>query len=130
MVVSNDFRNKSENLLQQLGGCKFIAEINRDVLNKDPFLKEFLAFKMDVTQSYISELQIYERLRDQSKCKSAIENAELFLEQIQSIIDRMLDDECEEAWLDFQKELRFANYVTIPHEFVLNQNTNELSLAA
>jgi len=130
MAVSNDFQNKSENLLQQLGGCKFIAEINRDLLNKDPFLKEFLAFKMDVAQGYIAELQIYERLGDQSKCKSAAENALFFLRQIQVLIDRMLDDQCEEAWLDFQKELRFTNHIPFPYEYVLKQNTNELALAA
>lgn len=130
MAVSNDIRNKSENLLQQLGSCKFIADINREALNKDPFLQEFLAFKMDVAQGYIAELQIYERLGDQSKCKTAIENAQFFLGQIQDLIDQMLDEQCEEAWEDFQKELRFANHVPIPHEYVLKQNTNELALAA
>ena len=130
MAVSNGIRNKSENLLRQLGGCKFIVDINRDALNKDPFFKEFLAFKIDVAQGYIAELQIYERLGDQSKCKSAIENAQFFLVQIQDFIDRMLDEQCEEAWENFQKELKFTNHVSIPHEYVLKQITNELALAA
>ena len=130
MAVSNDIHNRSENLLQQLGCYKFITDINRDALNKDPFLREFLAFKMDVAQGYIEESQIYEKIGDQSKSNSAIENAQFFLEQIQVLIDRMLDDQCEEAWEDFQKELRFANYVAFHHEYVLKQNTIELALAA
>ena len=128
MAAANEVHIRSEILLQQLGGCKFIAEANRDELNKDPLLKELIAFKMEIAQGFIEELQGWEVLGNQSKCQYASENAQFFLGQIQVIMDRMLDDLCEKAWLDFQKELRFGIYVPNPH--VLDKNTKNLAQAA
>ena len=130
MATSYDGYRLSEQLYQQLGGCKYIVDVNSDRLNQDPFLKDFLAFKIDIAQGYIEELQIWERLGDQRKSRSAIDNAISFLEQIQVLIDRILDDQCEEAWVDFQRELRFSSYVSTPYEYVLTQTAKRLPIVA
>ncbi len=111
--------NESEKLIQQLEGLRFIVDINRNVLNANPVLKEFLAFKMDMAQSLIDELQSWEALRNKSKCNQASDNALFFIEQIQVLLDRVLDARCEEAWLNSQRELKFNSYAPPAYEYVL-----------
>jgi hypothetical protein len=111
MTIINGIHIESENLLQELEGLKFFADSNRDALNKNPVLVEFVAFKMDIAQGFIEELQIWETLENQSKCDYVIENAQFFLEQIQVLMDRTLNQQYEEALLCLQKEPRFNNHV-------------------
>ena len=118
MISSKIVLLKSEQLLQQLRGLKFIVDGSGDVLNKNLISKEFLAFKIDLANNLIEELQLWEKLGNADKCNSVFEDAQFFLEQAQVLMDRMLDDQCEEAWLDFQRELRFANYAPIHHKYV------------
>jgi len=122
MIRSNAVPIKSEQLLQQLRGLKFIVDGSRDVLNQNLVLKEFLAFKIDIANNLIEELQLWEKLGTVSKCNSVFDDALFFLEQAWVLMDRMLDEQCEEAWLNFQRELRFANYASINHKYVLGNN--------
>jgi hypothetical protein len=112
---------KSENLLNELDGWKLIATANKDELNNDPFLKEFLAFKLDITQGFIEELQFWEEVGNDSKCHNAIENAQFFLGQIQILMDRFLSDQQKEVLFDSQKELNVTIYVPTFHEYVFNE---------
>lgn len=114
MAVIDEANTKSAQLLQQLRGLKFLADTNRDGLNKDPFFVEFLGFKMDMAQSFIEELQNWEELGNQRKCKNIIDDALFFLGEINALIDRKLDEQCEEAWLDYQRELGFTDSVFTP----------------
>jgi hypothetical protein len=105
MTITNDVHVDSEHLLQQLGNWRFIADANRHALKKDPFLEEFLAFKVEMVEGLIEELQGWEIVGNQNKCKDAAENAQFFLNQIQVLVDLALDDLCEQAWSDSQKTL-------------------------
>ena len=121
MTMFSSVSNKSENLLQQLEGWKSIASANRNVLNKNPFLEEFLAFKMEIAQGYIDELIFWEEVENQSKCHDAIDNARFFLGQIQVLIDRMLKDPCEEVFLDPETEISVTLRISRFHEYVLQE---------
>jgi len=125
MSTCNDFRTKSENLLQQLRGLKFIMDANRGILNRNPVSNEFLNFKVDIAQNFIEELQLWEELGNQSKCNVVFDNAQFFLEQSQVLMDRMLDDYCKNAWLDFQKELTFTNHAFSNYVYVLSSNVQD-----
>ena len=119
MATFNNLHINSENLLQQLRSLKFIMGSNQDILDKNPVSNEFLNFKIDIAQNYIEELQLWEEIGNQGKCDSMVDNTLFFLEQARVLLDRMLDDHCNDAWLDFQKELRFTNYASINHKYVL-----------
>jgi hypothetical protein len=114
MAFIDEAHTKSAQLLQQLRGLKFLAGANKDQLNKDSFFVEFLHFKMDMAQSFIEELQNWEELGNQRKCKDTLDDALFFLGEINVLIDRKFDEHCEEAWLDYQRELGFADSVFAP----------------
>jgi hypothetical protein len=129
MATMNEMQLKSEYLLQQLRGLKYIVDANKHELNKNAVSMEFLGFKIDLAQNLIEELRLWEEIGNQNKCKDVFDNAHFFLEQALALMDRMLDEQCEEAWLDFQRELRFTNHVTIPYEYVLKRTSEHLALA-
>jgi hypothetical protein len=114
MTLIDDAHTKSTQLLQQLRGLKFLVDTNKDKLNQDPFFVEFLGFKTDMAQSFIEELQNWEELGNQRKCKDTLEDVLFFLGEINALIDRKLDEHCEEAWLDYQRELGFTDSVFAP----------------
>ena len=114
MALIDEAHTKSTQLLQQLRGLKFLADTNRDELNQDPFFVEFLGFKMDMAQSFIEELQSWEALGNQRKCKDTIDGALFFIGEINALIDRKFDEHCEEVWLDYQRELGFTDAVFTP----------------
>ncbi len=122
MTIINGMHSKSENLLQQLEGWKCIASANRGVLTKNPFLEEFLAFKLDIVQGYIEELQLWEEVANHSKCHDVIEDAQFFLGQIKVLIDRMIYDEQEEVFINSQNMFRFTIRVSTSHEHVLHDS--------
>ncbi len=122
MAISNELYNKSDKLVQQLAGLQYIVDTNPDVINKDPVTREFLAFKVEIALSFVEELQVWKTLGNQAKCNSAIANAQFFMEQAQVLLDRMLDEYCEEAWSDFQKELAFTPYVPTDYNHILNND--------
>jgi|WetSurMetagenome_2_1015567.scaffolds.fasta_scaffold259766_1 hypothetical protein len=130
MTTINNIRIESENLLQTLEGLKFFADANSDALNKNPVFLEFVAFKMDIARGFIEELQIWETLENQSKCDYAIENARFFLEQIQVLMDRMLNQQYEEVLLCLQKQPRLNNYVFESHNDDLSRAIIYLPQAA
>lgn len=129
MTVNNDNHSKSEDLLQQLEGWICIASANRHILNKNPFLEEFLAFKLEIAQGYIEELKFWEEVTNRSKCQDAFENAQFFLGQIKVLIDRMICNQHEEVLIDSQNELRFTIRVSTSHEHVLHESINNFALA-
>jgi len=59
-------------------------------------------------------LQNWEELGNQRKCKDTIDNAIFFLGEITILIDSKFDEQCEEAWLDYQRELGFTGSVFTP----------------
>lgn len=122
MTISNNIHTKSELLLQQLRGLKFIVDANKEVLNKNPVSREFIGFKMDIAQNFIEELQLWEKLGNPSKCSDVLDNAQFFIQQAQVLVDRILDDHCNEAWLDYQRTLRFTNHISTTFEYVLGNN--------
>jgi hypothetical protein len=115
MTTSNEIHIESENLLQKLEGLKLFAHAKSDALNENPVSLEFVAFKMEIAQGFIEELQIWETLENQSKCKYAIENAQFFLEQIQVLMDRTLNQPYEGVFLCLQEQSKFNNYVFQSH---------------
>ena len=128
MIESNVSHGKSEQLLQRLRGLKSIVDGSREVLNKNLVSKEFLAFKIDIATNLIEELQLWEKLGNAGKCTSVFEDAQFFLEQAWVLMDRLLDEQCEEAWLDFQRELKFPNHTSLNHKYVLSNNFQERSI--
>lgn len=127
MSIINDIHFKSKNLLQRLRGLKFIVDENRDVLNKNSVSLEFLAFKIDIAQNFIDELHLWEELGNQSKCDDVSVHAQFFLEQAQVLMDRLLDEQCEEAWLVFQRELSITSYASTSYKFVLSTSKKDCS---
>ena len=111
--MTNEVRIKSECLLQQLGNWKLIAAAYGDLIEKDAFLKEFLAFKMDIAQGFIEELQVWEAIGNETKCKKAIENAVFFLGQIQTLFDRVIAGRYQETWRKQEEELIFTDYIHV-----------------
>jgi hypothetical protein len=122
MTKINDVHSSSESLLQQLEGWKCIASAQRDILNQNPFLEEFLAFKLDIAQGYIEELQFWEEVANQSKCQNAIENTQFFLGQVKVLMDRVICGQQKEVLIDSQNELSFTIRVSTSHEHVLHES--------
>jgi hypothetical protein len=114
MTLIDEAHTKSTQLLQQLRGLKFLVDTNKDKLNQDPFFVEFLGFKMDMAQSFIEELQNWEELGNQRKCKDTLDAALFFLGEITVLIDRKFDEHCEEVWFDYQRELGSTDSVFAP----------------
>jgi hypothetical protein len=113
MTTANEIGVKSEYLLQQLENWKLVAAAYGDLIEKDAFLKEFLAFKMDLAQGFIEELQGWEEIGNETKCKNAIENAEFFLGQIQVLFDRVYAGQYQEKWRELEEELIFTDYIYV-----------------
>lgn len=113
MTIANEIHVKSENLLKQLENWKFIAAAYSDLFDKDAFLKDFLAFKMDIVQGFIEELQGWEEIGNETKCKNSIENAEFFLGQVQVLLDRVFADQYQKTWQDIIEEER--NFIDCIH---------------
>ena len=119
MATENETHLSSEHLLQRLGSWKFIAASNQEAFEKNPVLLEFLGFEMDAALSFIEELQVWEKVGDQSKCDYAVENTQVFLEKIQVLIDCALDEQEEEALLYRPGKHRSIPYVFSSNESVL-----------
>jgi hypothetical protein len=113
MTTPNEVHVKSEHLLQQLVNWKFTAAAYGDLFDKDAFLKEFLAFKMDIAQGFIVELRGWEEIGNEPKCKNAMDNSEFFLGQIQVLIDRVFADQYQETRQDMEEELAFTDYIPV-----------------
>ena len=113
MTTPNEIHVKSEHLFWQLGNWKFIVAASSDLFHKDAFLKDFLAFKMDIAQGFIEELESWEEIRNETKCKNAIDNAEFFLEQIQVLIDRVIADQYQEPWQDMEEERTLTDDIQV-----------------
>ena len=113
MTTLNEIHSNSDRLLQELEIWKFTVTAYRDILCKDAFLKEFLAFKMDIAQGFILELRGWEEIGNESKCKNAIDNSEFFLGQIQVLIDRVIAGQYQETWQDVEEELIFTDYIYV-----------------
>ena len=114
MTTANEIHVNSGYLLKQLGNWKCIAAAFCDLFDKDPFQKEFLAFKMDIVQGFIEELQAWEETGNETKCKNAIDNSEFFLGQIQVLIDRVLGVQYQANWEDMEEERNFTFYLHVP----------------
>jgi hypothetical protein len=97
MTTFNGSTNESEILVRQLGDWKSVIEANSDILKKNSFLREFLGFKMDIAQNLIEELQSWEEIGNQSKCDRVSGDIQLFLGQIQVLIERAFSDAWEQA---------------------------------
>jgi hypothetical protein len=97
MTTSNSITNESESLVRQLRDWKSFVEANRDIVKKDSFLSEFIGFKMDIAQNLIEELQCWEEIGNQSKCEHVSGDIQLFLGQIQVLIERAFSDAREQA---------------------------------
>lgn len=131
MTTINDVHSSSESLLQQLEGWKCIASANRDILiNQNPFLVEFLAFKLDIAQGYIEELHFWEEVANQSKCQNAIENTQFFLGQVKVLMDRVICEQQKKVLIDSQNELSFTIRVSTSHEHVLHESIKIFALTA
>ncbi len=111
MTFMDGRHTESDKLIQQLAGLEYIVDSNSNILNQDPFARDFLAFKMEVAQSFIEESQLWRTMGNQRKCDAAVQNANIFLEQTQTLLDGILNEYCEKAWLDFQRELAFTSPV-------------------
>jgi len=97
MATSNDVRIKSEQLLQELVIWRSTITPSSNLFDKDLFLKDFLAFKMDMVQGFIEELHSWEETGNETKCKNAVDNAEVYLGQIQVLFDSMFVDQYQET---------------------------------
>jgi|GEM_PF-5888771 len=113
MTITNEIGIKSDYLLQELGNWKLVAIAYGDLIDKNTFLKEFLAFKMDIAQGFIEELQVWEEIGNETKCKKAIENAVFFLGQIQTLFDRVIAGRYQETWRKQEEELIFTDYIHV-----------------
>ena len=100
MATSNEIHIQSERLLQELAICKFTVTPYNNLFDKDAFLKEFLAFKMDIVEGIIEGLYSWEKTGNKTKCKNAIDNAEFYLGQIQVLFDGTFADQYQETWQD------------------------------
>jgi hypothetical protein len=113
MSTANEIHVNSEYLLQQLENWKLIAAAYGDLIEKDAVLKEFLAFKIDITQGFIEELQGWEALGNETKCKNAIDSAEFFLGQIQALFDRVFAGRYQEKWREMEEECVSSDYIYV-----------------
>lgn len=111
MATANEIHVQSQSLLQELGIWKFTVSRNSDLFKYDSFLKEFLAFKIDMVQGFIEELDSWEKTGNEAKCKNAIGNAEFFLGQIQVLFDSMFADEYSGSSQDMEEEPIFTDYI-------------------
>ena len=113
MATTNDVRMKSEQLLQEVGIWRQFVASPHDQFTKDPMLKDFFSFKVDIAQGYIEESQSWEKSGNETKCRNAIDNAELFIEQIQMLFNSMFVDQDQGTWQDMEEERNSPDYVHV-----------------
>ena len=113
MGATNEIHIKSECLLQQLENWKLIAAAYGDLIEKDAFLKEFLAFKLEIARGFIEELQGWEEAGNETKCKNATDSAEFFLGQIQVLFDRVFAGRSQETWREMKEEYVSTDYISV-----------------
>jgi hypothetical protein len=66
---------------------------------------------VDIAQGYIEESQSWEKSGNETKCNNAIDNAELFMEQIQMLFNSMFVDQDQGTWQDMEEETVFPDYI-------------------
>jgi hypothetical protein len=120
MTTANEFYVNSEYLLQQVENWKLIAAAYGDLIEKDAVLKEFLAFKIDIARGFVEELQGWEEIGNETKCKNTIENAEFFLGQIQALFDRVIAGRYQEKWREMEEEYVSTDYIYVSPEIILS----------
>jgi hypothetical protein len=113
MTTANEIHVNSESLLQQLENWKLIAAAYGELIEKDAFLKEFLAFKMDIVKCFIEELQGWEEMGNETKCKNAIDNAQFFLGQIQALFDHVVAGRYQEKWREMEEQYVPNDYIYV-----------------
>ena len=77
-------------LQTQLENCKLIAEVNKEVLDKNLFTKEELSGKLEQAQNYINEARQWEELGDQNNCNESLTTASIIIVEISAVIKHVL----------------------------------------
>ena len=77
-------------LQTQLENCKLIAEVNKEVLDKNLFTKEELSEKLELAQNYINEARQWEELGDQNNCNESLTTASIIIVEISAVIKHVL----------------------------------------
>lgn len=113
MATSNEIRIKSECLLQELEIWRFTVTPHSKLFDKDAFLRDFLAFKIDIAQGFIEESYKWEKSGNETKRKSVIDHAEMYLGQIQDLFDKMFADQDQENWQDMEEEVSFPDLICV-----------------
>lgn len=111
MATTNEVRIKSESLLQELGIWRSIIIPSSNLFDKDLFLRDFLAFKIDIAQGFIEESYKWEKSGNETKRKNAVDNAEVYLGQIQVLFDGMFID--QGTWPDSGEERNSSYYIDV-----------------
>jgi hypothetical protein len=68
---------------------------------------------MDIVQGWIEELQGWEEIGNEPKCKDAIKHAESILQQIQVIFDGMLAGQYQKTWPDVKAERNLTRHIPV-----------------
>jgi hypothetical protein len=80
-----------KSLQTQLENCKLIAEVNKELLDKNPFTKEEISGKLELAQNYINESRRFEELDDQNKCNESLTTVSIIMVEISAVIKHVLN---------------------------------------
>jgi len=84
MYKTDGFDRKG--LQTQLENCKLIAEVNKELWDKNLFTKEELLGKLELAQNHINESRQWEELGDQANCHDSLTIASIFTLEIRAVI--------------------------------------------
>jgi hypothetical protein len=83
-------RLDKKSLLEQLDNYKLIFQVNSDLLEGDPLLREQIRRKLGMIDSQVNEMNASEQSNDQLKYDYSLDDANRILDALKELIEQML----------------------------------------
>lgn|SRR5690242_6514243 len=92
--MNNYTRLHIEKFDQELESHRLFTIKNKELLQKNPWLDKQITFWMESTRFLVAELEIWDRLGNETKCAEVITRAQKSLDRLYRLIEQVkkLDD--------------------------------------
>ena len=95
MITTNPVEKDS--VVLTLDTSRLVADANIELLQSDLLLIEQLHLRMQIAQSYLNELDLWEKWGDQKKYDDALDSAKIAAERVQGLVNQILNQEYKGA---------------------------------
>jgi len=89
--MSKSYKSEAEKFHRELDFYRATARSNKPRLEDNPFLEKQITFWIEGTRFFISELEIWDQLRDAEECEKTIHKIQEALDRMQRLIDQLVE---------------------------------------